>query len=369
MPLTGAAGQAAIWAARADELALWAQARLVNRLDAWGAYTPPERRGREYVRRDGTTAKVPVNYTAKGRLTPGLLARHFRGARHEHIIGLHTTSPDNSCRWGAVDIDRHGDSGNDPAANLAAAVAWHDRLRGLGLSPLLSDSNGAGGFHLLTVFREPVPTARVFALMRWLVADYSAHGLTAPPECFPKQPHLPPGGYGNWLRLPGRHHTREHWSAVWDGARWLSGADAVAYLLTFRGDPPALVPPEAAAPPPPPPRRSYPSPSPIAAGNPNLSRRVAGYMARLPHLGEGQGRDDVAFSFACWLVRDMQLADDVALQWLRLWDAGNRPPKGEDALRKVVAGAHAYGRAAYGCGRDRQAPRLRRGHLYFSVEI
>ena len=52
-----------------------------------------------------------------------------------------------------------------------------------------------------------------------------------------------------------------------------------------------------------------------------------------------------------YLVRDMRLADDVALQWLERWDAGNRPPKGEKALRKVIASAHAYGRATYGSGR------------------
>jgi hypothetical protein len=93
----------------------------------------------------------------------------------------------------------------------------------------------------------------------------------------------------------------------------------------------------------------------------------------LPHRAEGQGRDDVAYHFACWLVRDMRLPDEAALGWLRLWDAGNRPPKGEGALRKVVANAHAYGRNPYGQGRERRAPRGRHGHrlrhLRFTVEV
>jgi hypothetical protein len=39
-------------------------------------------------------------------------------------------------------------------------------------------------------------------------------------------------------------------------------------------------------------------------------------MARLPNLGEGQGRDDVAYRFGCWLVRDLALSDSEALTWL-----------------------------------------------------
>src|SRR5207249_4880532 len=89
------------------------------------------------------------------------------------------------------------------------------------------------------------PTRRVFAFMRWLVRDHVGHGLSAPPETFPKQPGIPPGRYGNWLRLPGRHHTRPHWSRVWDGAGWREGAEAVAFLLTVSGDYPGLIPAEA----------------------------------------------------------------------------------------------------------------------------
>jgi hypothetical protein len=322
------------WAARADELAAWAW-RLVNRTDVWGAYSAPDRRGVEYTRADGTKAKVPTSYTAppvakRGRvvLTQRVLARHFRGAAHEHVIGLHTTSPGNTSLWGAAEIDWHGEGSADPAANFAAARAWYDEAREVGLSALLTDSNGKGGFHVRILFDRPAPTHEVYVFLRWLVRDHARHGLAKPPEVFPKQAavddHNP---FGNWLRLPGRHHTREHWARVWDGGGWLEGEAAVDRLLATRGGDPDLL----------------------------LSPRVASYARKLPQLGEGQGRHHVAYTFACFLVRDLHLNDALALRWLERWDAGNGPPLGRDELLKQVACAHQYGKHAYGNGRPHDA--------------
>jgi hypothetical protein len=91
-------------------------------------------------------------------------------------------------------------------------------------------------------------------------------------------------------------------------------------------------------------------------------------MARLPNLGEGQGRDDVAYHAACFLVRNLQLPDATALLWLRQWDDKNRPPKGEARLREVIVSAHAYGQRPYGCGLG-APPRGRgcRGHTVITV--
>jgi hypothetical protein len=356
---------AAAWRERAEDLAAWAE-RLANRRDCWGGYRPPEEWGRKYTRRDGTAGELGKTTTRKGPLTRGVLARQFRALAREDIVGLHSTAPDNTSRWGALDIDWHGATSTAPAVNLAAALHWYAVLVGMGFRPLLVDSNGKGGFHLWALLAGTIPTSRLYHFLRRLVADYARHGMTAPAETFPKQPALRPlpdgrPGYGNWLRLPGRHHSHDHWSRIWNGASWLDGAAAVDHLLTLTGDPPDLVP--EVPPPTAPPRctaQSYCTPPPAGG---NLSARIAAYAAQLPHLAAGQGRDDVAFHFASWLVRDMALADDIALEWLERWDAGNSPPKGRAVLAEILANAHRYGRHAYGSGRPAVGPRRdRHGH-------
>jgi hypothetical protein len=287
-------------------------------------------------------------------LTRAVLRRHFAASRPEHVIGLHSTSPGNTCLWGALDIDWHGPTSTAPALNLAAALAWYGKLRRLGFLPLLTDTNGAGGFHLLTLFSAAVPAAKVFSFLRWLARDHGALGLPSPPETFPKQPRIEPGRYGNWLRLPGRHHTREHWSRVWDGWAWLEGDAAVAHVLSLAGDSPELIPAEALSVQPRPftPCRSSAAPRVPPEGQ--LDRRIRAYLEKLPAgLGAGQHRDDYGFRFACFLVRDPALSDADALPWMRQWDGRNAAPKGEDALRGLLANARRYGHNPIGSGLDR----------------
>jgi hypothetical protein len=386
---TGGNGSRA-WVERSAELARWALA-WVNRTDVWGGYRTPHERGREFTWPDGSTGRLGAQTTRpapskRGRilLTEAVLTRHFAGRSIADLVGLHSTSPENTSRWAGPDIDWHGEGSSDPEANLAAGLAWYEKLRGLGFRPLLTESNGKGGYHLLALFNEPVPTPLVFAFARWLVADHAEHGLSARPETFPKQPHIAAGQYGNWLRLPGRHHTREHWSRVWDGSSWREGTEAVAHILTLTGDSPKLIPSQITAPPP------RPEPMPQTGTAPRdwsapgfadgrLARRVGAYLAKQPNLGEGQGRDDVAYRVAAFLVRDLALSDDAALAWLRVWDAGNRPPKGDDRLREILASAHHYGQREYGAGlsaapapRPLSVPRWRPRHqpsITFHIEV
>jgi hypothetical protein len=372
-------GDAAAWAARAEELAEWVLRRLANRVDVWGAYNPLHLRDQKYKARDGTERAFGKTYTApryardRGRLllTHEVLRGHFRATAPEHVIGVHTTSRENKSLWGATEIDWHGPESTAPMINLAAAIGWRAKLAALGLHPLLTDSNGKGGFHLHTLFAAPVPTANVFAFLQWLVNDHARYGLPAAPETYPKQPRVTAKNpYGNWLRLPGRHHTREHWSRVWDGSRWLEGGAAIDFILSLTGDSFDLIPVEAQSSRPAaalPRRRAVPRRIIVSAGG-DLPSRIRRYMAKLPNLCEGQGRDDVAYNFAAFLVRDLGLSDADALPWLNQWDAGNSPPKGEARLKEIMRNAHTYGQRDYGSGL-RPAIKGRRNRIRFAVEI
>src|SRR5262245_5968176 len=142
------------WAAQADRLADWAYAALVNRTDVWGSYLPAAKR----IKQSFFTAPFPA---ARGKvfLTKAHLARHFAGL-DGHLMSLHSPSADRTSRWIVVDIDLHEvDEVSTRGGNFAAAVAWHDRLVGMGRDPLLFDTNGRGGFHLWSVLSQPVPTA------------------------------------------------------------------------------------------------------------------------------------------------------------------------------------------------------------------
>jgi hypothetical protein len=325
-----------VWAARAGELAEWAWGRLVNRTDAWGGYNAVADRDKLLPGGSplgATTTRPPKKQRGKVFLTREVLQRHFAATRPEHVMGLHTTSPENTSRWGAAEIDWHGPDSTAPEVNLAAALGWHGALRAQGFHPLLTESNGLGGYHLGVLLAEPVPTDRMYWFLKQLVADHARHGLPSAPEQFPKQSQIAAGKYGNWLRVPGRHHTRPFWSRAWDGERWLEGHGAIDFMLALTGDPVALIPADS-----------------------RIRYRVQCYLDKLPNLAEGQGRDDVAYNFAAFLVRDLQLPDAEALEWLERWDAGNRPPKGANRLREIMANAHTYGQRGYGCGRTGTGP-------------
>jgi hypothetical protein len=326
------------WAERAAELAefFWP---LVNRTDVWGGYHAVADR-KMVVERNGvkvalgkTTTRPVKSKRGQIVLTPDHLRQHFRATDPRHLVGLHTTAPDNTSRWGGPEIDWHGEDSTAPEVNRTAALVWHRRLEALELTPLLTDSNGHGGYHLEFLLAGPGPTAAVYRFLQWLVSDHAAHGLPAAPELFPKQPQVrapgEKGSLGNWLRLPGMHHTNPHWSRVWDGTEFVGGDEAVEFILSLKPAPVETL------------QRAL---APLCEG------RIRAYAAKLPHLQEGQGRDDAAFKYGAFLVRDLWRPDDEALRWLVEWDAGNKPPKGEDRLREILGNAHAHGQNAYGAG-------------------
>ena len=222
----------AAWRDHARALAAWADRALVHRRDAFGGH---------YIDRDGNHKRT----TRKEVPDLRRLATHFAAAGPEDIVGLHVTAADETCRWVVADIDAHPDDGADPAANLRFALHVLRLALAAGLAAFLVDSNSAGGYHVWILFDKPAPAAVAWRLGKWLVRDHAAFGLAKVAETFPKKPVLIGKRFGGWVRLPGRHHKRDHWSRAWDGRLWLEGEEAVRAILEVRPtgvDPAGVVP-------------------------------------------------------------------------------------------------------------------------------
>lgn len=222
------------WRERAGELAEWTMLRLVNRTDVWGRYV--RRKGDESTR--AVTAPFR-DERGKSFLDIDSLRKHYRNSIAGKQLGIHSASPDLTSRWLAWDIDLHDsdDLAVSKEGNFAAAHAWWQSLSEQGFDPLLMDSNGIGGFHLLLVFAEPMSTDSVHDFGARHAADFERRGLDKKPEVFPDKPGW--DRYGDWLRLPGRHHTREHYTRVWNDEPfaeevWLQGHEAIDRILATR---------------------------------------------------------------------------------------------------------------------------------------
>ncbi len=213
---------AAAWRARADELAVWTMRTLVARDDVYGQYL---------LETERTAGRKAV--TRRGEISLELLRKHYRAEQTGDLIGLHTTSANQRCRWIAINIDHHGS--RDDAIHRAcrsAAITLYGQLQRLGVDALLTSSDGRGGYHLRVLFEPSLPSTTAYRFAKWFVRDWAKLGLSNEPETFPRQPRLTAKRpYGNWLRLPGRHQTLQHYSQVWNGAKWLCGNEAIDAIL------------------------------------------------------------------------------------------------------------------------------------------
>jgi hypothetical protein len=198
------------WASQAESLAE-AAVRMANRSDTTGGYR--NKRGK-------VTPTTRKRFDHDWLPLLAALRAHFRG---ERVIGLHSTTPGNICRWIAFDIDAHGPE-DDADDNHAKALLVGRRLEARGLQAYIFDSNGKGGFHVWAMLHEPTPSEDAFALARKI-----ADGLGI--ECFPKQPQIRKGGFGNWIRLPGKHHKRNCWSRLWTNGRWATARETAAAVM------------------------------------------------------------------------------------------------------------------------------------------
>lgn len=110
--------------------------------------------------------------------------RHLEG---ELGIGVVPVCADDTCTWGAIDVDVYPID----LVELQRKIARH-RM------PLLVARTKSGGAHLLVFFSEPVPSADVRAILtRW--AKRLRFGTS---EIFPKQVTTGDDGCGSWLNMP-----------------------------------------------------------------------------------------------------------------------------------------------------------------------
>jgi hypothetical protein len=232
----------ASWAERAPELADWAMS-LVNRDDVWGVYLNFGSR-KERTQKDGTikidTALTapPKDQRGKRRLNRDVIIRHFAGRSVGDLIGLHAIAIQRTCKWLAIDIDQHDDADTDRAeSNLSLALEICDRLEAMGLRPLLEDSNGRGGFHIWVILRDSIPSADAYAFVKSIIGNHVI-------EVYPKQETVDDEDkkFGNWLRLPGRHHTYDHFTRIYDrDGGWLESDSAIDEILSRTGDDPQII--------------------------------------------------------------------------------------------------------------------------------
>jgi hypothetical protein len=226
------------WQYYSARLADWALEHLANRRDVWSQYTLRDGEVRVVMlpikerRRDGTDM-----------VTETKLKRHFAGRAVSHLIGLHSISDHRTAKWFAIDIDLHDEKAAKSAdvadANLAASLRWTSRLRDAGLDPFLLDSNGVGGYHIWVLLDREYPLADVYDYADSVRADWQQLGLPRKPEIFPPKRVVDDDDLPYTLRLPGRHHTRRHFTRVRNfdplvDGEWLEGGEAIEALLAAR---------------------------------------------------------------------------------------------------------------------------------------
>ena len=237
------------WQANANKLGALTFERFAVRTDACGLYVKSNVSPFDYSPGpNNTTAKLNSSNELRG-----ILNKHFRGIQ---TAGLHSQNADSQCRWFGIDLDCkewYPEREERAARNLAYALTIADRLRKRGFHVIVEASNGIGGYHVWVLLDSYVPQAWVYHFLQSLVADAEDCGFGKftdingdeqkdLPETFPKQADCK-GKFGNWLRLPGRHHRMtEHWSRFVVEGELFSIDDSVQAWIEFPASDHRLIP-------------------------------------------------------------------------------------------------------------------------------
>lgn len=190
----------AAWIQHADDLAAWVERIQIR--DDYAQWI----RFKDKQKKDGWRCLKQKEHPLAMKLRG-----HFSG--HD-TLGMYTTHPKRqTCKFFGLDIDAHEGQDVDVVANWLFALRCYNELRAMGLHPMLEDSNGKGGYHVWVLFDNEVFATHLYALGCWL-RKYTPNGVCV--EAFPKQPTIMEIGYGNQMRLPGKHHKSAHWSGIYD---------------------------------------------------------------------------------------------------------------------------------------------------------
>lgn len=224
------------WASMKRPLSEWGMRYMVNRVDCRGGYWKKDGVVKPTTRKDRSV--YPDVKRDDGPLTSVVIERHFdppHGEELGSIVGYHSISREDTCKWACIELDAHGGEAHEREANTTAALAWYKKLTEDGYTCRLWDSDGKGGYHL-DILLLPSPSHDVYFFGRAMVADHRDYGLANPPEVFPKrQTHNTKAGFGGgWVREIGRHHKRDHYSKVWNGSEWLEGREAAEHVISLR---------------------------------------------------------------------------------------------------------------------------------------
>lgn len=151
-------------------------------------------------------------YTKKQEYSKDNVEDHFTGMSG---IGLVPIREDNTCVWGAIDIDNH--SGDEIDINKISKKV-HD----LGI-PLIPCRSKSGGVHCYLFTSESVPAHFMRMILSKWAFDIGHEGA----EIFPKQSTLKGAQLGNWINIP-YYKSLERLGTI-----FVNGEYKVLYLKEF----------------------------------------------------------------------------------------------------------------------------------------
>lgn len=103
-------------------------------------------------------------------------------------FGMVPIREDGTCSWACVDVDAYGKDVTEITNTF---------VQEYGL-PFVIMRSKSGGAHVCIFFKEPVPAKLVVKKMAAFASSMGFDGA----EIFPKQTHLEPDQFGNWLNMP-----------------------------------------------------------------------------------------------------------------------------------------------------------------------